>query len=215
VRGRNLTAADLAPLAHCPRVEQIYVRGIDDPGEPLAFLESMPQLDQCLVLGSPRVGRVRLSQRTGVQRFYFKYGQLDELVIDGAPRLTDVHLGHTAFGYNDDDARLPRLDIGRLTVRDAPNLRYLMVDGQASKLPWTDVALADCPRLRSLTLHAPPPEIQPTKCRLTTGGTFPELVQRKLAHLVTNEASLTRLDSSPLFHGGTLDSVEVEPGDKQ
>ncbi len=109
LRGRDLTARDLAPLANCRKLTEIYVHGIDDSGEPLAFLDSLPDLDQCLVLGCPRVGKVRLTAETGVRRFYFKYGQLDELEIDGARKLTEVYLGHKAFGYNDDDARFPRL----------------------------------------------------------------------------------------------------------
>ncbi len=164
LRGRKLTGRDLAPLSHCTQLTEMYVRGIDDPGEPLTFLDAMPALDQCLVLGCPRVGRVRLTERTGVRRFYFRYGQLDELEIDGAPNLTAVYLGNRAFGYNDNDARLPRLDIRRLAARNAANLLYLMVDAQESHLPFTEIALADCPKLRSLTFHAPPPEIQSERC---------------------------------------------------
>jgi hypothetical protein len=94
----------------------------------------MPELHQCLVLGCPRVGRVRLTTKSGVRRFYFKYGQLDELEIDGAPNLTAVYLGNRAFGYNDRNAELPRLDIRRLAVRNAAELLYLMIDTQQSNI---------------------------------------------------------------------------------
>jgi len=215
LRGQGLTARDLAPLSACTQLTEILVRGIDDPGEPLTFLDAMPALDQCLVLGCPRVGRVRLTNRTGVRRFYFKYGQLDALEIGGAPNLTAVHLGHEAFGYDDHDARLPKLDIRRLAVRNAPNLLYLMVDAHESRLPLTEIALADCAKLRSLTFRAPPSETQPAKCRLTTGGEFSQLVQRRLFHVATDRDSLARLNDSPLLRGGDLVDVQIEPADKE
>jgi Leucine-rich repeat (LRR) protein len=215
LRGQGLTAQDLAPLSHCTQLTEIYVRGIDDPGEPLTFLDAMPRLDQCLVLGCPSVGRVRLTERTGVRRFYFKYGQLNELEIDGAPNLTAVYLGHEAFGYDDHDAKLPKLDIRRLAVRNAANLLYLMVDGKESKLPFTEIGLADCPKLRSLTLRAPPPEIQPLKCRFAAGGTFSQLAQRRLFHLATDQQSLARLNDSQFLRGGDIEDVQIEPTDKE
>jgi hypothetical protein len=214
LRGRKLMAEDLAPLSNCTRLEQIYVRGIDDPGEPLSFLDSMPDLDKCLILACPHVGRVRLTKQSGVREFYFKYGQLDELEIDGAPNLTAVYLGNRAFGYNDDDAKLPRLDIRTLAARNGANLRYLMVDAQESKIPLTGIALADCPKLRSLTLHAPPPETQPARCRLTVRGIFSQLAQRKLSHLTTDAASLERLNDSPILRGGATEDVRIENADE-
>ena len=148
LRGQNLTARDLAPLANCTQLNEIFIRGINDPGEPLGFLNFMPELDQCLVLGCPRVGRVRLTAKSGLRRFYFKYGQLEELEIDGAPNLNSIYLGNRAFGYNDFDAVLPRLDISRLTVRNAAELLYLMIDAQGSNITFTEFGLAECPKLR-------------------------------------------------------------------
>jgi Leucine-rich repeat (LRR) protein len=209
LRGMGLTAPALASLSTCTQLEYLGVRGIDDSGEPLEFLNVMPKLDQCLVLGCPRVGRIRLTKQAGVRRLYFKYGRLDELAVDGAPNLTAVYLGHEAFGYNDDDARLNKLDIGSLTVRDTASLLYLMVDGLESTVPFTQISLADTPKLRSLLLRAPPAERQPTKCRLMTEGAFPKLVQRRLFHLRADQASLDRLNESPILHGGDLENVEV------
>lgn len=210
LRARGLTAAALSPLSTCTQLEYLGVRGIDDPGEPLKFLNGMPKLDQCLVLGCPRVGRIRLTKQAGVRRLYFKYGRLDELAVNGAPNLTAVYLGHEAFGYNDADARLNKLDIGSLAVRDTANLLYLMVDGLESMVPFTGISLADTPKLRSLLLRAPPAERQPTKCRLITEGAFPKLVQRRLFHLRADQASLDRLNDSPILHGGDMEDVEVD-----
>lgn len=210
LRGQNLTAQDLAPLCHCTQLKEIYIRGINDSGEPLTFLDSMPALDQCLVLACPHVGRVRLTEKSGVRRFYFKYGQLDELEVNGAQNLTAVYLGNRAFGYHDQDARLPRLDIRRLAARKATKLLYLMVDAQASKTPFTEIALADCPKLRSLTLHAPPPDTQPARCRLATSGVFSQLVERKLYHLATDAENLARLNDSRLLRGRVTEDVQSE-----
>jgi hypothetical protein len=182
--------------------------GIDDPGEPLTFLDSMPALDRCAVGGCSRVGRVRLTKRTGVRQFHFGYGQLDELEIRGAPNLTTLYVGWGQAGGN-------KLDIGRLAVRSVPNLRYVMVDAVPSKLPFTEIALADCPKLRSLLFRAPPSEVQPTKCRLTTNGTFPQLVQRRLIHLTTDKESLARLNDSPLLREGYIEDVQIESTDEE
>jgi hypothetical protein len=209
LRGRGLTASALAPLSSCTRLEYLAVRGIDEPGEPLAVLNAMSKLDQCLVLGCPRVGRIRLTKQAGVGRLYFKYGRLDELEIDGTSNLTAVYLGHEAHGYNDDDARLNKLEVGCLTVRNTANLLYLMVDGLESALPFTEISLADTPKLRSLLLRAPPVERQPIKCRLMTEGAFPNLVQRRLFHLRADRASLDRLNDSPVLRGGDMEEVEI------
>ena len=186
LRLAGLTAANMAGLKNCTQLKHLYVYGIDDPGEPLAFLNSMPHLDQCLVLGCPRVGRIRLSKHAGVQRLYFMYGRLDDLEIDGAPNLTAVYLGRDAHGYNDHDARLNKLDIGSLSVRNVPNLLYLMVDGLDSTIPFTEIVLADAPKLRSLLLRAPPAKRQLEKCRLAIEGEFPKLAQRRLFHVATD-----------------------------
>jgi hypothetical protein len=213
LRGHDLKGQDLAPLSNCTHLNTIYVRGINDPGEPLTFLDSMLELDQCLVVGCPRVGRVRLTEKAGLQRFYFKYGQLDEIEIDGPRNLTAVYLGNEAYGYNDKDAELPRLDIRRLTARDAPELLYLMVDAQESSIPFSDIVVGDCPRLRSLTLHAPAPVLQSTKCRLVADGDFSRLVERKLYHVATDAESLATLsDSEMLRREVTEDVVLVSPG---
>ena len=207
LRGLGLDSSALAPLSNCPRMKHLLVRGVDDPGEPLAFLNSMPELDQFLVLGCPRIGQIRLTKDCGLRRFYFKYGLLNELLIDGAPNLTSVQLGHDAHGYNDEDARLNPLEIGRLTVRNAANLIYLMMDGKQSVLPLTEITVEETPHLRSLLLRAP--ERQSTNCRLTVAGQFPELVQRRLFHLRVDQFSLNHLNASPILRGGDVEDVEI------
>ena len=187
----------------------MHIAGIDDPGEPLTFLDSMPALDRCSVGGGSRVGRVRLTKRTGVRQFHFGPGRLDESEIGGAPNLTTLYVGWGQAGGSH------KLDIGRLAVRSVPNLRYVMVDAVESKLPFTEIALADCPKLRSLLFRAPPSELQPTKCRLTTDGTFPQLVQRRLIHLTTDKESLARLNDSPLLREGYVEDVQIESTDEE
>lgn len=209
LRVPGLKGADLAGLENCTQLKHLNVRGIDDPDEPLAFLNSLPDLDQCLVLGCPHIGRIRLTAQAGVQKLYFKYGRIDVLEIDGAPNLSAVYLGREAFGYGDNDARLNKLDIGSLLVRDTPKLLYLMVDAIDSTTPFSEVSLDSTPMLRSLLLRAPPPEKQKTSSRLTVEGEFSKLVQRRLFHLATDQASLDRLETSPIFKGGELVDVEV------
>jgi hypothetical protein len=119
-----------------------------------------------------------------------------------------------AFGYNDHDARLPILDIGRLAVRNVPNLLYLMVDAKESKLAFSEIALADCPKLRSLTLRGPPPGSPSARCRLTTGGTFSQLVQSRLFHLATDRESFARLNDSQLLRGGETEDVQIVDSDQ-
>ncbi len=206
--GRGLTAPDLTPLSHCTRLTEISLAGIDDTGEPLTFLDSMPALDRCTVGGCPRVGRVRLTKRSGLRQFHIGSGRLDELEIDGAPNLNRVDLGWGSASHG-------KLGIGRLAVRGAPNLQYLMVDAVKSTLPFTEISLADCPKLRSLLFRAPSSELQPAKCRLTTDGTFPQLVQRRLIHLRTDEKSLARLNGSPLLSEGYVENVQIDPANEQ
>lgn len=209
LRVRGLNGENLAGISHCTQLKQIIVRGINDPGEPLDFLNALPQVDQCLVLGCPHIGRIRLTERAGVQRLYVKYGRVDSVEIYDAPSLTAVHLGHEAHGYNDDDALLNKLDIGRLKVCGATQLRYLMVDGMDSTIPFAEIAVANAPHLRSLLLRAPPSDRQAESSRLTVNGIFPELIQYRLFHLATDQASLDRLDASPLLRGEERLEVDV------
>ena len=206
--GVGLTGQDLAPLSHCTQLTRLSISGIDDPGEPLMFLDAMPVLDQCDML-SCRVGRVRLTNRTGVRRFSFNFGQLDELDIDGAPNLTAVYLGRGHY------AGFRKMNIGRLTVRNVPNLLYMKVDAVESMLPFTEFVVADCRKLRSLLLRAPPAELQPIKCRFTTGGSFPNLVKRRLIHVATDQQSLDRLHNSPMLREGYLEDVVIVPSDER
>ncbi|MCY2990694.1 MAG: hypothetical protein NTY19_22870 [Planctomycetota bacterium] len=141
-----------------------------------------------------------------MRQFLVGPGRLDELEIDGAPNLTTVHVGYGGSR---------KLGICRLAVRSVPNLRYLMVDVVESKLPVTEITLADCPKLRSLLFRGPPSELQPTKCRLTTNGTFPQLVQRRLIHLTTDKESLARLNDSPLLREGYIEDVQIDPPDER
>ena len=209
MRFPRLTATDLEGLKKCTQLKHLVLHGIDDPGEPLAFLNSMPNLDQCLILGCPSAGRIYLSPRAGVRRLYFKYGRLDAIEIDGAPNLSAVYLGNEAHSYSDDDARLNKLDIGSLTVRSAPSLLYLMVDGIDSTTRFSDISLASIPILRSLSLSAPPADRQPDACRMTVEGEFSELVRRRLFHLSTSQASLDRLNASPILKDSQAMGVNV------
>ena len=168
----------------------------------------MPALDRCTVGGCPRVGRVRLTKRSGLRQFHVGSGRLHELEIDGAHQPEQVYLGWGTVSHG-------KLAIGRLAVRGVPNLQYLMVDAMKSTLPFTEIALADCPKLRSLLFRAPPSELQPAKCRLTTDGTFPQLVQRRLIHLTTDEKSLARLNGSPLLSEGYVEDVQIDPANEQ
>lgn len=210
LRGQSLSGEQLAPLSNCRKLTMLSIHGVDDPGEPLKFLEAMPEIDQCLILGCPHIGRIRLTKKTGVRRFYFKYGQLNELEVDGAPNLTAVNLAHEVHGYNDIDAQLPELEIGRLIVHDAPKLLYLRAVSKESAIPFAEISLSDLPMLRSLTLYTPPPEKQPLRCRLKTDGVFPKLVQYQIFHASTDQESLARLNDSPILRGGELDDVQVD-----
>jgi hypothetical protein len=215
LRIRGLKGEDLAGVSNCTQLKQVIIRGIDDPGEPLDFLNALPHVDQCLVLGCPHIGRIRLTEQAGVQRLYVKYGRVDSVEIHGAPNLTAVHLGHEAHGYNDDDALLNKLDIGRLKVCGTTQLLYLMVDGMDSTTPFTEIAVANAPHLRSLLLRAPPIDRQAEPCRLTVDGVFPELIQYRLFHLATDQASLDRLNASPLLRGEERIGVDISGMDDQ
>ena len=209
MRFPKLTAIDLAGLNGCTQLKHLVLHGIDDPGEPLAFLNSMSNLDQCLLLGCPSVGRIYLSPQAGVRRLYFKYGRLDALEINGAPNLSAVYLGNEAHSYSDDDARLNKLDIGSLTVRSSPSLLYLMVDGIDSTTRFSDISLATIPKLRSLSLSTPPADRQPVACRLTVEGDFSELLRSRLFHLSTDQTSFDRLNASPVLKDAKVIGVNV------
>lgn len=205
----GLNAGHLSTLAACTRVKTLLVRGIDDPGEPLTFLTAMPDLDQCLVLGCPRVGTIRLTAQTRVRRFFFKYGRIDSLEIDGAPNLARVALAQDAHGYNDSDARLNELDLGKIHIVSAPALKALVVNGSRSRIPMRTLTVGTAPQLESLVVNGPLSPLQARRCRLIVTDPLPKLFSRRLSQIAIDETSLNHLKGSSRPAEGPLDNVDV------
>jgi Leucine-rich repeat (LRR) protein len=152
LRGVDLTGDDLAPLAECPALREVVLAGICDNGLPLDFLNGLPEVESCLAVGSS-IGTLRLDERTGLKSFRFKFGRLGEVDLKGCPRLRTIIFGADAWGYNDHDAKLPRLESKRCTLADLPALEHVKyAPRRQTEEPFERFELTNCPALRSLTL---------------------------------------------------------------
>ena len=217
----RLTAIDLQPLSHCTHLQSLILHGIDDPGEPLVFINRLPNLEWCSIFCSPQVGRIRLTPETPLRRLIFQHGRLGKLEVRGAPRLQAIHLGREAKGNRADINSFPNLNLEELTITNAPQLKLLMVDAYHAKTPLRQVTIAETPKLTRLFLRGSPARVprdsvsrrQGARTHFITDGTFPDLSERRLHLLQTDQNSLDRLNAAPLLRGGAISDVFVNNED--